>query len=32
LSAFDRPELWTADVRKHYAGEVIVGEDLLEVK
>ncbi|CAN5507191.1 MBL fold metallo-hydrolase [soil metagenome] len=32
LPAFDRPELWTADVRKHYAGEVIVGEDLLEVK
>ena len=32
MPAFDRPELWTAGVRKHYQGELIVGEDLMEVK
>jgi ribonuclease BN (tRNA processing enzyme) len=28
---FDKPELWMEGVRKHYPGEVIVGEDLLEI-
>ena len=32
LPAFDKPELWIEGVRKYYAGEVIVGEDLLEVR
>ena len=32
LAEFDDPELWIEGVRKHYAGEVIVGEDLMEVK
>jgi ribonuclease BN (tRNA processing enzyme) len=29
---FDKPELWIQGVRKYYKGEVIVGEDLLEIK
>jgi len=32
LPAFDKPELWIEGVRKHYKGEVIVGEDLMEVR
>src|SRR5262249_55006114 len=32
LAQFDKPEVWTRGVRKHFKGEVIVGEDLLEVK
>jgi ribonuclease BN (tRNA processing enzyme) len=32
LPAFDKPEVWTQGVRKHFKGEVVVGEDLLEVK
>ncbi|MEX2125378.1 MAG: MBL fold metallo-hydrolase [Woeseia sp.] len=32
LPAFDKTDLWIEGVRKHYNGEVIVGEDLLEVK
>ena len=31
LPEFDRPELWLEAVRPHFAGEVIVGRDLLEV-
>lgn len=31
MPAFDRPELWTAGVRKQRR-EVVVGEDLMEVK
>ena len=31
LLQFDRPELWVEGVRKHYKGEVVVGEDLLEI-
>ena len=30
--AFDKPELWIQGVRKHYKGEVVVGEDLLEIR
>ena len=30
--AFDKPELWIEKVRKTYKGEVIVGEDLLEIR
>jgi ribonuclease BN (tRNA processing enzyme) len=30
--AFDKPELWIQGVRKAYQGEVVVGEDLLEVR
>jgi len=32
LPACEKPELWIEGVRKYYAGEVIVGEDLLEVR
>lgn len=32
LPAFDKSELWIEGVRKHYTGEVIVGEDLMEVR
>ncbi len=32
LPAFDNPELWIEGVRKHYQGEIVVGEDLLEIK
>jgi len=32
LPAFDKPELWIQGVRRHFKGEVVVGEDLLEVK
>jgi ribonuclease BN (tRNA processing enzyme) len=31
-AAFDKPELWIQGVRKSYQGEVVVGEDLLEIK
>ena len=31
LPEFDRPELWLEAVRPHFAGEVIVGRDLLEI-
>ena len=31
LPEFDRPELWLAAVRPHFAGEIIVGRDLLEI-
>lgn len=29
---FDKPELWFEAVRKHYHGEVIAGEDLMEIR
>ncbi len=29
---FDKPELWIEKVRRTYKGEIVVGEDLLEVK
>jgi len=29
--AFDQPELWLQSVRKTYKGEVVVGEDLLQI-
>jgi len=29
---YDKPELWLAAIRKNYQGEVVSGEDLLEVK
>ena len=32
LPAFDKPERWIEGVRKHFKGEVVVGQDLLEVK
>lgn len=32
LPEFDDPALWIDAVRKQYAGEVIVGEDLMEVR
>ena len=32
LPAYDKPELWIEGVRKTYAGEVIVGEDLLSIQ
>ena len=32
LPAFDKPEVWLQGVRKHYPGDVVVGEDLLEIK
>ena len=28
---FDRTELWTDGVRRYYSGEVVVGEDLMEI-
>ncbi len=31
LPEFDRPEVWLEAVRPHFAGEVIVGRDLLEI-
>ena len=31
LPQFDRPELWLEAVRPHFAGEIIVGRDLLEI-
>ena len=31
LPEFDRPELWLAAVRPQFAGEIIVGRDLLEI-
>lgn len=31
LPDFDRPELWLEAVRPHFAGEIIVGRDLLEI-
>ena len=31
LPQFDRPELWREAVRPHFAGEIIVGRDLLEI-
>ena len=31
LPEFDRPDLWLAAVRSHFAGEVIVGRDLPEI-
>ncbi|MEO5721294.1 MAG: MBL fold metallo-hydrolase [Chthoniobacterales bacterium] len=32
IPAFDKPEVWKAGAQKRYKGEVIVGEDLMEVK
>jgi ribonuclease BN (tRNA processing enzyme) len=32
VPAFDQPQIWLAGVHKTYAGEVVVGEDLMEVK
>jgi ribonuclease BN (tRNA processing enzyme) len=32
VSAFDNPELWLQGVRKTYKGEIVVGEDLMEIK
>lgn len=32
LPAFDNPKLWIEGARKHYQGEIIVGQDLLEIK
>ena len=29
---FDKPELWIEGVRKHYKGEVVVGQDLMEIE
>ena len=31
LPEFDRPELWLEGVRRHFAGEVVVGRDLMEI-
>jgi len=28
---FDKPEVWIEGIRKHFSGNVIVGEDLLEI-
>jgi ribonuclease BN (tRNA processing enzyme) len=30
--AFDKPELWIEKVQKAYKGEIVVGEDLMEIK
>lgn len=32
LPDFDKPEVWLKGIRKSYQGEVIIGEDLLEIK
>jgi ribonuclease BN (tRNA processing enzyme) len=32
LPAFDKPEIWIQGVRKFYDGEIIVGQDLLEIE
>jgi len=32
MPGIDEPEVWLKDVRKHYSGEVIVGEDLLVIR
>lgn len=32
LPAFDKPEVWLEGIRKSYQGDVVVGEDLLEIK
>lgn len=29
---FDRPDVWVKGVRKNYQGEVVVGEDLMEIR
>jgi ribonuclease BN (tRNA processing enzyme) len=31
LPAFDKPEIWIRGARKFYDGEIIVGQDLLEI-
>jgi ribonuclease BN (tRNA processing enzyme) len=31
-AAFDKPELWIEGVRKNYKGEIVVGEDLMEIR
>ena len=32
LPAFDKPEIWIRGARKFYDGEIIVGQDLLEIE
>jgi ribonuclease BN (tRNA processing enzyme) len=32
LEAFDRPELWMQGVAKNFKGEIVVGEDLMEIR
>ena len=32
LAGFDEPEKWLTGVRKHFSGEVIVGEDLMVIQ
>lgn len=32
VPAFDRPEIWLAGVRETFDGEIIVGEDLMEIR
>jgi len=32
VAAFDRPEIWLAGVRETFDGEIVVGEDLMEIR
>jgi ribonuclease BN (tRNA processing enzyme) len=32
VATFDLPEVWLKGVRKTYAGDIVVGEDLMEIK
>jgi ribonuclease BN (tRNA processing enzyme) len=32
LPAFDKPEIWLRGARKFYGGEIVVGQDLLEIE